>query len=327
MSSQQLATTAEPISAELQEKVLISGDLAKLVPTERLQYYRMMCESLGLNPLTKPFEYISLQNKLTLYARRDCTDQLRKIHDVSVVITSRDFKGATYIVGARATLPNGRTDEATGVVDTSGQAGDQLANTLMKAETKAKRRVTLSIVGLGMMDETETETVTGAQRIAVDMETGEIAPTPDLPTGSGRAPAPQGTMLCPIHNINWFKGGQMDAYGHIVEGEKGPRGGKVWCWREEVLANPPKAEEAPQAEAEHAQVPLDGEKAPQETPQETSAEPPALWATRFFARVKELGLTVDEGLAKLGPDIGNWNDWIAKGRGYDLLAALERLGV
>ena len=33
----------------------------------------------------------------------------------------------------------------------------------MKAETKAKRRVTLSICGLGMLDETEVETIPGAR--------------------------------------------------------------------------------------------------------------------------------------------------------------------
>jgi hypothetical protein len=48
-----------------------------------------------------------------------------------------------------------------------------------------------------------------------------------------------GDLLCPIHNVNWFKGGKMPGYAHVVEGETGPRGGKVWCNMEEVLANPP----------------------------------------------------------------------------------------
>ena len=37
--------------------------------------------------------------------------------------------------------------------------GDALANALMKAETKAKRRATLSLCGLGFLDETEIETI------------------------------------------------------------------------------------------------------------------------------------------------------------------------
>jgi hypothetical protein len=41
--------------------------------------------------------------------------------------------------------------------------GDALANALMKCETKAKRRVTLSLAGLGWLDETELETIPGVR--------------------------------------------------------------------------------------------------------------------------------------------------------------------
>jgi hypothetical protein len=39
--------------AAVVESVVIQGDLAKLQPAERVSYYRSVCESLGLNPLTK----------------------------------------------------------------------------------------------------------------------------------------------------------------------------------------------------------------------------------------------------------------------------------
>jgi hypothetical protein len=45
----------------------------------------------------------------------------------------------------------------------------------MKAESKAKRRVTLSICGLGMLDESETDTI-GAYK-KVDVTTGEVIET------------------------------------------------------------------------------------------------------------------------------------------------------
>ena len=45
----------------------------------------------------------------------------------------------------------------------------------MKAETKAKRRVTLSISGMGWMDETEVENIPGAQ---ISISGGED-PIPD----------------------------------------------------------------------------------------------------------------------------------------------------
>jgi hypothetical protein len=116
---------------------------------------------LGLNPLTRPFDYIELGNpkKLTLYARKDCTEQLRSNRKISLKIVSREKVEDCYVVTAQATLPDGRCDESIGAVAIKGASGEVLANQIMKAETKSKRRVTLSICGLGMLDETELETV------------------------------------------------------------------------------------------------------------------------------------------------------------------------
>ncbi len=151
------------VSPEVIEKVLIGGDLSKLSAQERTSYYGQVCQSLGLNPLTKPFDYIVLNNKLTLYAKRDATDQLRKVHNISITITDRQKIEDIYIVTARSKNAEGREDESTGAVNLGGLKGEALANALMKAETKAKRRVTLSICGLGLLDETEVETIKGAE--------------------------------------------------------------------------------------------------------------------------------------------------------------------
>lgn len=141
------------------ERVLIQGDLAPLTPDERVLYYNRVCESIGVNPMTKPFEYITLNGKLTLYARKDCTDQLRARDKVSIHDLKSQQVGDVYIVTALARNEAGREDAATGAVSIKGKFGDDLANAMMKAETKAKRRVTLSICGLGMLDETELETI------------------------------------------------------------------------------------------------------------------------------------------------------------------------
>jgi hypothetical protein len=138
---------------------LVTGDLSVLSDDQRSDYYQGVCESLGLNPLTKPFEYLTLNGKLRLYALRDCTDQLRRLHGISIYITNRERVGDIYIVTARAKDRAGREDESTGAVPLGNLKGDALANALMKSETKAKRRVTLSIAGLGWLDETEIETI------------------------------------------------------------------------------------------------------------------------------------------------------------------------
>lgn len=187
-TANELAKTEERMA--VLEKVVVEGDLSRLSPAERVIYYRNVCESLGLNPLTRPFDYIVLNGRLTLYARKDATDQLRRIHGVSVRIVSREFVEnlGLYVVVARATTADGREDEAIGAVNVRGLSGDALANAIMKAETKAKRRVTLSIVGLGWTDESEVDTIPGAQTVRVDPETGEILDAPARPAPAQPAP-------------------------------------------------------------------------------------------------------------------------------------------
>lgn len=145
------------------EAVLVAGDLGRLSAEERVTYYRKTCESLGLNPLTKPFEYLTLQGKTILYATKSCTEQLRKLHGVSITALTTARIDDIYIVTATALDKDGKTDIATGAVNLRGLSGDPLCNAYMKCESKAKRRVTLSITGLSVLDESEIETVAGAQ--------------------------------------------------------------------------------------------------------------------------------------------------------------------
>lgn len=152
-------------NAELVETVIAKGDLGKLTPAERNQYYAEMCRSIGLNPLTRPFEYLTLNGKLVLYARRDAADQLRKLNGISVEIVSREVADGLLTVHVRARDASGRTDEDLGVVNVASLKGEQAANAVLKAVTKAKRRVTLSISGLGMLDETEVEDIPALSRV------------------------------------------------------------------------------------------------------------------------------------------------------------------
>jgi len=155
----QITKNGEIIAPEIIESIVINNDLSKLSANQKVDYYNHFCKSLGLNPLTQPFQIISFQGKQRLYAAKDCTEQLRKLHGVSIVeLTSQEIKGV-FVVTAKATDKSGRSDAATGAVTIGNKGGDDLANLLMKAETKAKRRVTLSICGLGMLDESELETM------------------------------------------------------------------------------------------------------------------------------------------------------------------------
>jgi len=170
--------TAGPLTPNI-EKVLLEGDLKPLTPQERLHYYNAICASLGLNPLTKPFAYIALNGKLQLYALKDCTEQLRKVHGVSITGVDPKQIGDLVVVVASASDRDGRVDSSTGAVNVKGLTGEALANAMMKCETKAKRRVTLSLCGLGMLDETEIATLKG-QGIASEPTDANNWPDPQI---------------------------------------------------------------------------------------------------------------------------------------------------
>ena len=155
------------ISLDAIENVLIFGDLKLLTQEQRLQYYRTLCARTGLDPMLQPFEYIDLPiyndegkkigSKLILYAKATASNQLRRIHKISVRIRDRFRDGDLYTVVAAARTPDGREDESIGAVSLGKLYGKRLGNAVMTAETKAKRRVTLSMTGLGMPDESEVK--------------------------------------------------------------------------------------------------------------------------------------------------------------------------
>ena len=154
----------------IMEQVLVKGDLSKLTPQERNDYYLAVCKSLGLNPLTKPLDYIVLSGRTVLYAKRDAADQLRKLHGVSLEITDKHFKDGLIVVTVKATDKTGRTDSDMGVVAMPHGADEIKANAILKAVTKGKRRVTLSICGLGFLDESEVADIPKDDGLSAEQE-------------------------------------------------------------------------------------------------------------------------------------------------------------
>lgn len=144
------------------ESIVLRGDLSALGPAERARFYVQMCEGLGLNPNAQPFAFLRLNGKEVLYATRGATDQLAAIHKLNREIVDGpkviDLAGMKLVYAVcRATHPNGRIETATATVPLIDPV-----NVLMKCETKAKRRATLSILGLAMLDEMEIETIAAA---------------------------------------------------------------------------------------------------------------------------------------------------------------------
>jgi hypothetical protein len=160
-------TTELALKESALNKLVLRGDLAGLSEEEKLSYYKSLCERLGLDWTTKPFSYLTLQGKLVLYLDKGGAEQLNKKHNVSLEIRGTERIEDIYIVTARASTTD-RFADSTGAVSVKGLYGDALANAYMKAETKAKRRATLSLLGLAMLDETEVSTIPNARKLCYE---------------------------------------------------------------------------------------------------------------------------------------------------------------
>jgi hypothetical protein len=170
------------LSDETMHALVIHGDLSKLAPPQKVEYYRAFCARVGLDPATQPFKLLKLNGKEILYCDRGGTAQLNKKHEVSHKITERRREDDLYIVAAQASTKDGRCTESIGAVSVMGLKGEALANAIMKAETKSKRRATLDLLGLGMLDESEIDSIPGAQpQAAPDNQVAQVAETTALP--------------------------------------------------------------------------------------------------------------------------------------------------
>lgn len=154
-----LSTRVNEVHGELLQKVILQNDLGSLSPVEKVQHVKNVCESLGLNPLTKPIQLIKFEgNKEIMYMSKDGAEQIRNLHEVSIInLETEILNGDLYVVKAYASKPSGRQDCSTSAISISGLKGVAIGNAMKKCETQAKRRVTLSICGLGMLDESEIE--------------------------------------------------------------------------------------------------------------------------------------------------------------------------
>ena len=171
----------EHTAAKVVESLVLRGDLSGLGPRERANHYIAVCNGLGLNPASKPLDYLRLNGKEILYPNKGATDQLAAIHKVTREIIDgpkvMDLAGTKLVYAqCRASLPGGRFETSVATVPLVDPV-----NVLMKVETKAKRRATLSILGLGMLDEMELETIpANAQEPGggVDLRAARLPATP-----------------------------------------------------------------------------------------------------------------------------------------------------
>jgi hypothetical protein len=164
-----MSTALATLDPAVISSLVINGDLKGLDNNQRVAYYNYRCQQAGLDPAAKPFDLLTLNGKQILYANATATQQLCGTRNLSVQITAREKVEDIYVVSARVSDQSNRVTENTGAVSIGGLKGDSLANAMMKATTKAIRRTVLAHCGLGLMDETEAETIPGAERQTLDI--------------------------------------------------------------------------------------------------------------------------------------------------------------
>jgi hypothetical protein len=117
---------------------------------------------------------------------------------------------------------------AKGAVNINGLRGEALANALMKAETKAKRRATLSLCGLGMLDETEVSDIPADQKAPASVAAAKVlekavpkgeAPKPEAPKAVIDTTAEDAEEYYPDQDEAPARDARMDAIGGSVEPE------------------------------------------------------------------------------------------------------------
>ena len=192
------AARSHGVDTDAMQRFVLDGDLSSIPPPKRASLYVALCAYIGVDPIERPFLIFRDGKREVLYAARSCTSALCRARGISreiLGLTTETLAGhETIVAKARATIiATGRHDEATGAVpvlvndmEWDEQARrkvskgwrkptpDEVSNAVMKAETKAKRRAVLDLVGLGIPDESELATIKGARTHSLDLGTGEI---------------------------------------------------------------------------------------------------------------------------------------------------------
>lgn len=172
------------ITPDIISSLVINGDLSRLSPTQKVELYNFRCHQAGLDPSAKPFDLLKLNGKEILYANAGATQQLTATRNLSHSITSRELTDGIYCVFCRVAGPDGRSTENMGAVPIENLKGEAKANAMLKATTKAIRRAVLAHCGLGLMDETEVETIPGAAKITLPtIQDAPMETDPDVVNG------------------------------------------------------------------------------------------------------------------------------------------------
>lgn len=143
--------------------LMVTGDLSKMTMVQKAQFLYKLAKAEGIPPFPPPYA-IGKDNmgKEKIISTKNRAESLRKRDGISTKTLYKgplrmgsEFNMEYYEVEVEGSTRDGRTATGTGVNYIKGAMGQELANKIMGCETKAQNRVTNSLSGSGLMDETE----------------------------------------------------------------------------------------------------------------------------------------------------------------------------
>lgn len=138
------------LAGEIQAIIVRDGGKCDaLNDVQRVGYLNFLCAKACVDPTLRPFDLIPTKNGLRPYANKDCAALIRDGRGVSVTELKMQVVNNICIATASGRDRTGRVDTEIGACP----MGEEPHNNMMKAVTKAKRRLTLSLCRLGSLVE------------------------------------------------------------------------------------------------------------------------------------------------------------------------------
>ena len=132
-----------------------AGRCDRLNEEQRADYINYLCGKIGIDPTFRPVDLIKTKNGIKPYLNKGASELIRDIRKISIDdMQIKDVNGM-WVATCRVRNAEGRCDTDIGVCLKDGTSASPMNqnDSLMKAVTKAKRRATLSMCGLGAIIE------------------------------------------------------------------------------------------------------------------------------------------------------------------------------
>jgi hypothetical protein len=178
----EITKNQQPINEDVLNKIFLNGDIKALSDKEVILYMNAVANKMGLDTTTHPINILEMKKynsneieKKILYINKDGAYQLAKNNSISITKIETKYHKETgiYEVVAYGQDKIGRQDCSMSAVYIGKANGEHLANLLMKAETKAKRRLILSLCGTGLIDESEAESIRETKAEIIETKNGK----------------------------------------------------------------------------------------------------------------------------------------------------------